>query len=166
MARLLLLACLLLIPLTIACGGGGNDDEDAEQTEQDLAATATPDLLPTPPPAGDEDPILQAAAGETVFTPTMAQFRELPWVTIDADGEKEGVSLAELARQVSAPEDTVVTIQGTRRDGRHFQFVRGPLSEIGDQSVLVLEEGGQLSFYSTALGEDQWLINVVAVSFP
>jgi hypothetical protein len=167
MARLLLLACVPLVLLGFACGGGGDDEsDDATHAEGDVAGTPTPDFLPTPPPAGEDDPILQAAAGEMLFTPTMAQFRELPRIKIDADGEKEGVSLAELGRQVSAPQETMVTIHGTRRDGRHIQFVREPLTEIGEQSVLVLEEGGQLSFYSSALGEDQWLVNVVVVSFP
>ncbi len=172
MSRLLLLACVPVVLLFSACGGGGDNDDgpeetgDATQADGGPTVTPTPPLVQAPPDAAENDIVLQAAAGETVFSPTFAQFRGLPVITIEADGSKEGVSLAELGRRVSAPEDTTVTIQGTRLDGRKIQFVREPLSEIGEQSVLVMDEGGHLSFYSSALGEEQWLVNVLVVSFP
>jgi hypothetical protein len=173
MSRLLLLACAPLLLLSVACGGGNDDGQDEDQGDdaatQAVAGdtpTPTPELLPTPPDASEDEVILQTAAGETTFAPTMAEFRGLPHVTIEADGSKEGVSLAELGRRVSAAADSFVTIQGTRRDGRMIQFVREPLSEVGDESVLVLDESGRLNFYSSALGEEEWLINVVAVTFP
>jgi hypothetical protein len=169
MSRFALFACLPLLLLLAACGGDGDDGGDSADTGDqavDGTVTPTPDLIATPPPAGDDDVILTAGTVDSPFTPTLAQFRELPTITIDADGEKEGVSLLELARQSGAPEDTTVTIQGTRLDGRKIQFVREPLSEIGEQSVLVLDEEGHLSFYSSALGEEQWLTNVLVVSFP
>ncbi len=171
MSRLLLLACVPFVLFGVACGGGDDDDDENAQGDPTQAgtgptATPTPDFIPTPPDAAEEDPIVQVSAGENLLTPTMADFRALPVITVDAGGQKEGVSLAELARQVSAPEGTTVTIQGTRRDGRRVQFVRQPLSDIGETSVLVLEEGGRLSFYSSNLPEEQWLINVLVVSFP
>jgi hypothetical protein len=169
MSRLALLACLPLLLLFAACGGDGDEDngdsDPSEQAQDGATVTPTPQLVATPPAAADEDIILTAGSSESPYTPTLAQFRALPTTKIDADGEKEGVSLIEVARQSGAPEDTTVTIQGTRRDGRRIQFVREPLSEIGEQSVLVIEDG-RLSLYSSALGEDQWLTNVLVVSFP
>jgi hypothetical protein len=170
MSRLALLACLPLLLLFAACGGDGDDDDGGDADGSDQAqdgptVTPTPKLVATPPPAADDDPILTYGTAESPYTPTLAQFRALPQTTIEADGEKEGVSLAELASQAGIPEGTMVEIQGTRRDGRMIQFVREELSEIGEQSVLVVEDG-RLSLYSSVLGEDKWLTNVLVVSFP
>ncbi|MEX0782158.1 MAG: hypothetical protein WD557_05870 [Dehalococcoidia bacterium] len=170
MSRLALIACLPLLLLLAACGGDGDDngddgDNSSDQGQDGATVTPTPKLVASPPPAGDDDPLLTYGTAESPYTPTLAQFQELPHTTIDAGGEKEGVSLAELASQAGAPEGTMVTIQGTRRDGRRIQFVRESLSEIGAQSVLVVEDG-RLSLYSSVLGEDQWLTNVLVVSFP
>jgi hypothetical protein len=173
MSRLALLACLPLLLLFAACGGDGDDEDEgssedggAQAVPDDATPTPTPKLLPTPPAATDDEVILTAGTEASPFTPTLAEFRQLPTTKIEADGEKEGVSLAEIARHTEAPDDTTVTIQGYRRDGRRIQFIREPLSEIGEQSVLVVGEDGRLSFYSSALGEDQWLTNVLVVSFP
>lgn len=172
MTRLALLACIPLLLLFAACGDDDDDqDENSGDGSGDTAqdggtVTPTPNVIATVPPAEDGDVILTAGTADSPYTPTLAEFRQLPKTKIDADGEKEGVSLLELARQSGAPQDSTVTIQGTRPDGRVIQYVRESLGEIGEKSVLVVDEQGHLSLYSSALGKDKWLTNVLVVSFP
>jgi hypothetical protein len=123
MLRTLLLIAPLFALLVAGCGGGSDNKAEANGTDGGAAAsgptaTPTPKLLPTPPKAQDTEIIVSVSAGEMAFTPTLAEFRDLPRTTIDANGKKEGVSLAELATRVSAPSGTYVTLQGYRPDGR------------------------------------------------
>lgn len=170
MLRTLLLIAPLFALLAAACGGGSDNKAEANGPDGAGAAsgptaTATPKLLPTPPKAQDNEVIVSVSAGEMAFTPTLAEFRDLPKTTIDANGKKEGVSLAELATRVSAGSDTYVTLQGYRPDGRVIQFVRQPLAEIGAESVLVVDESGHLGLISSKVPQDSWLINVTMVTF-
>jgi hypothetical protein len=167
MPRLLLLFAVPAL-LLAACGGGGDGDDPATPGAEGTAgptATPTPQLLPTPPKATDDEQILNVSSGDNVFVPTLKEFRDLPKTKIDAKGQREGVSLAELANRVSAPAEATVTLQGYRNDGRKIQFVRQPLKDIGSESVLSLDEAGRVRLFSSKLGEEEWLVNVVVVSF-
>lgn len=169
MLRLLILPFVLLALFAIACGGDGDERDaqgDAAATTDGPTPTATPKVLPTPPKANDDEVILTASAGQTAFTPTLKEFRELPKTRVDAQGQKEGVSLNEIATRVSAPADVFVTIQGFRSDGRMIQFVRQRLKEIGAESILLVDDSGRLRLVSSKLAETEWLVNVTVVSFP
>ncbi len=169
MQRLLILPFILLALLAAACGGDKNDADDdtaTANTADAATATPTPPLLPTPARANDDDVILTARAGETDFKPTLKEFRDLPKTKVDARGQKEGVSLNEIARKVSAPADVLVTVEGFRSDGRVIQFVRQPLKDIGAESVLLVDESGRLRLVSSKIPESEWLVNVTVISFP
>ena len=170
MLRLLTLPLLLLALFAAACGGGddekGDETADAGAVTDGPTPTATPKLLPTPPRANDDDVILFTSAGQTAYQPTLKEFRDLPRTKINAQGDKEGVSLKDLAAKVSAPSDVFVTVQGFRSDGRMIQFVRQPLADIGAESILMVDDTGRLRLVSSKLSEGEWLINVSVVSFP
>ena len=169
MRRLPFLALAAFALLAAACGGDdgdSNSDGGAAQADGSPTATPTPKLLPTPPKANDDEVILSASAGQTAFTPTLREFRELPRTKVDAKGQKEGVSLNEIAAKVSAPAESYVTVQGFRADGRMIQFVRLPLKDIGAESILIADENGRLNLVSSKLAESEWLVNVTVISFP
>lgn len=169
MLRLFILPVVLLALFAVACGGDDDESDgtpDAGAVTDGPAPTATPQLLPTPPRANEEDVILFASAGQTAYEPTLKEFRDLPRTKIKAQGDKEGVSLKDLAAKVSAPSDVFVTVQGFRTDGRVIQFVRQPLADIGAESVLMVDDTGRLRLVSSKLPESEWLVNVTVVSFP
>lgn len=169
MLRLVLLPLVLMGLCVTACGGDSDESDsqgDDPATVDGPTATPTPKMLPTPPRATDEEVILTASAGQAAFTPTLKEFRELPKTKVDAQGQKEGVSLNEIAARVSAPPDVFVTIQGFRSDGRMIQFVRQRLKDIGAESILMVDDSGRLRLVSSKLAESEWLVNVTIVSFP
>lgn len=170
MLRTLLLIVPVFALLVAGCGGGGDGKDEANGAEAGASGpttpTPTPQLLPTPPKALDDEVVLSVSSGENAFTPTLAEFKGLPRTKVDAKGEKEGVSLTALAERVSAASDSYVTLQGYRADGRMIAFIRQPLAEIGSESVLMLDETGRLYLVSSKIPEDSWLINVTMVSFP
>lgn len=182
MLRLRIAAALLLLaPAALAaCGGSDSDDADAAATETDAGAEATgtprnvgldqpvaPDRpLPSPTPLPDDAPIIQVVAGASTFTPTRAEFADLPTVTITADGRQyTGVTLAELARRVSAPAEAVVTIQGTRSDNLRYGAVRYALAEVGAATVVFIDESGYARFASAAIPAEQWLHTLAGIAF-
>ncbi len=169
MPRLLILPVMLLALLVAACGGDKDDadnDTASASTTDGASPIPTPKLLPTPARANDDDVILTASAGETDFKPTLKEFRDLPKTKVNAQGQKEGVSLNEIARKVSARPDALVTVEGFRSDGRVIQFVRQPLKDIGAESVLLVDESGRLRLVSSKIPESEWLVNVTVISFP
>lgn len=171
MLRLLMLATAALALLAIACGGDDGDSGEADADATQAAsgsptATPTPGLLPTPPRAAEDEVILTASAGQKAYEPTLKEFRGLPRTKVEAKGQKEGVSLNEIAAKVSAAPESFVTVQGFRADGRAIQFVRQPLKDIGAESILIADDNGRLSLVSSKLAESEWLVNVTIVSFP
>ncbi len=182
MLRLRLAAALILLaPAAIAaCGGSDSDAADAAATETATGAEATatprnagldqpipPDRpLPTPTPLPADLPILQVVAGGASFAPTRADLAALPVVTITAEGKQyTGVSLAELARRVAAPAEAVVTIQGTRADNLRYGAVRYALAEVGEATVVFVDESGYARFASAAIPAEQWLHTLEGIAF-
>lgn len=183
MKRLHLAACLLLLaPAALsACGGNNNDssaadptatltDAEARRTEiaRGLEQPVPPDTpMPTPTPLPDDLPIIQVVApGAQPFTPTKEQFRELPTTTLTVSGtEYTGVTLATLAARVGAPAGSVATIQGTRLDNLRFGAIRYPLAQVGETTLLVVNEAGYLNLVSTSIPQEQWLHTLTGIAF-
>ncbi|MGE5597481.1 MAG: hypothetical protein ACM3S1_15755 [Hyphomicrobiales bacterium] len=168
------LAAVLLLG---ACGGGGDDDEKDDQPAAEGTPTETPigaydsqgqptvdQGLPMPTPVLDDGVAITVVGGDKTYQPTVAEFRRLPTIEIDAGGKKTGVSLQTLADQVGVT-GGVVTVQGLQANLTKIGYTRHPLADIGSNSVLVLDEQGHLNLYSTAFPEAEWLKVVVAVSF-
>jgi hypothetical protein len=175
---------LALALLLGACGG----DDDGSPDGGDDGAAATPTLSPMdaqrtavsahdqpqvpdtplakPTPVPDDTPVIQVVAGETRYTPTAAEFAGLPTTEIQADGNTvEGVTIAALASQVSGSPDAVVTIQGTRVDNLRLGAVRFGLSEIAEDTVLIMDEDGHLALASSSIPADQWLTTITGIAF-
>jgi hypothetical protein len=166
---------IIIVPGVVAACGGEEapadpvdptpavSDIDGEVNEQPVA----PDRpIPTPTPLPADFPILQVVAGGTGLTPTRDEFLAIPTTTITADGrEFTGVTLAELARRVTAPEGAVVTIHGTRADNLRFGVIRYPLSDVAEQTVLVLDDSGYVSLASSAIPPEKWLHTLTGIAF-
>lgn len=175
------LAVAPAILLFAACGGDSKDDEQ-QQAGGDAAASGTPDFaandaaveqprapdkpLPTPTRVAPDDVALTVVAGSEKFEPKLSELSSLPQTTIEANGKQyEGVSLAELASRVSAKPEATVTVQGRRGDNLRLGAIRFPVSQIGTDSVLFVDERGHLYLASKSVPVDQWLTVVNGVSF-
>lgn len=167
----------LAVPLATALllGACGGDDDDsnndtgapASETVENGEGTPRPKQevsLPAPTPVGDEDQALSVVAGETNYTPTLAELRALPTTEIEANGTRTGISIATLASQVGA-EGGVVTVQGLSEDLKRLAYARGGYDEIASETVLVLGEAGHFDLYSSVLPESEWVKVVIAISF-
>src|SRR5690606_36996520 len=157
---------LLTLPLAAAlvlgaCGDGGDDDDDAgsDETAVPAAETETPSGpgLPTPTPVADTGIAVTVIGNDHTYQPTLAEFRELPTVEIDAGGPKTGVPLEVVASQVGWSESTVVTIQGLTADLNRVAHIRYPLADIAQNTILAVDEQGHLNLYSSVLPEEDWL---------
>jgi hypothetical protein len=160
-----------------ACGGGGDDAKPTASAAADASPTVSNGLqqpigedkvLPTPTPAAADAVALTVVAGPKTFNPLVSEFRELPATDVKVgDKTYTGVSVAALGDKVSAGEGTQVTVQGIRADGKRESVLRYPLSEVGTNSVLVIDDSGHVSFVSSdeEITNDLWLTNVTAVAF-
>jgi hypothetical protein len=182
MRRFLLAALPLVLFVGAACGDDDGDGDGGEQADGETPtlspadAVATSDAsnqqpqapdkpLPSPTPVPDGSPLLQVVVAGNPYTPTRAEFADLPKTSIDAGGNKyEGVTLAALAEQAGAAAESVVTIQGTRSDNLRFGAIRFPLAEIGASTVLVMDESGHLLLASTSVPQDQWLKDITGIA--
>jgi len=163
---------LLTLPLAAtlllgACGGGGDDDAE-NPSEETAAADQTTQArgpgLPTPTPVADEGIAVTVIGNGTTYQPTVAEFRQLPTVQIEADGTRTGPTLDVVASQVGWNESTVVTIQGLTEDLNNVAYIRYPLADIAQDTILEVDEQGHLNLYSTVLPKDDWLKVVVAIT--
>lgn len=170
-------AALAASLLLAACGGGSSKKENANAsaaaaspTSADTAGLAQPSApdkpLPTPTPVPDDGTALTVVSKEHNFAPKLADLKGLKQDKVDANGKSySGVSIQTLADQVSAKAESNVTIQGIRSDGKRVGIVRFALSEIGSNTVLVLDEKGHLALASSKIPAEQWIIAVDSVSF-
>lgn len=172
-------APLALLLATAACEGEKKDEDSDDANNQEQQAeptlepagqndpTQVPDKpLPSPTPIPDDLPVVQVAAGGSVYAPLRSEFTALPKTKISANGQDyEGVTLAELASKAGAAEGATVTIQGTRSDNLRSGAIRFPLSEIGAATVLVIGDQGHVLLASTAVPPEQWLRDITGVSF-
>lgn len=168
--------------LFAACGG----DDNGQATGDDATATPTlsaadaqrtavaaqdqpqvPDTpLPKPTPVPSDAPVVQVVAGQARFAPTRAEFEALPTAEIQANGKTvKGVTIATLASQVSAGAGTVVTIQGTRADNLRLGAVRFALSEIGENTVVTMDDQGHLALASSFIPPEQCLNTLTGIAF-
>lgn len=167
-----------------ACGGGGDDDDapggDDATATADASASASPTQIgaddangqpttntgiPTPTPVAEDEVVITVVRGDTVYSPTLAEFRALPQTQIDAGGaSKSGVSVATLAEQVGA-DAGVVLLQGLNPEQNKVASIRHTIDEVATNTVLVIDEAGHLDLVSSALPEVEWLRVVIAVSF-
>jgi hypothetical protein len=107
---------------------------------------------------------LTIASGGKTFTPTVGELTLLPKTEITAGGQKRsGPTLKALFENVSAGASGTVTIEGTRPDGKRSALIRYPLSDVGENTVLVLDGQGHVSLYSTRIPEAEWLSAIVSV---
>ena len=168
--------------LLAACGGGDSKPAAdataaptptltaAERTKVALTPVALPTVkdqpLPTPAKLGTDDIVVSVVAGKEKYQPRASDFSALPTVDISVGGKTyTGVSLAALAEKVKAPAGGNVTIDGTRSDRVRLGTIRFPAADIGATTVLVPDETGHLSLYSTSVPQEQWLVLVTGVSF-
>ena len=176
-------ALLLLVPAAAAACGGDDDapagdagaaptvsEADARRTEvaQGLEQPVPPDRpLPTPTPLPDGLPVLQVVApGGTAYTPTRDEFTALPATTLKIGGkEYTGVTLAAVAAKAGAPAGSTATIQGTRMDNLRYGAIRYPLAEVGETTLLVLNEAGYLDLVSSSIPQEQWLHTLTGIAF-
>jgi hypothetical protein len=169
--------------LSAACGG---DDEAGQATGDDAAATPTlsaadaqrtavaaqdqpqvPDTpLAKPTPVPSDAPVVQVVAGQARFAPTKAEFEALPTAEIQANGKTvKGVTIATLASRAGAGAGAVVTIQGTRADNLRLGAVRFALSEIGENTVVTMDDEGHLALASSFIPPEQWLNTLTGIAF-
>jgi hypothetical protein len=183
--RRLSYAALAPFALALVLGACGGDDDDASDggdeptatptlsamdaqratvTAQDQPTVAdTPIAKPTPIP--DDVPVIQVVGAGKSYLPLRSEFESLPMTEITVDGKKvKGVSLSEVARKVGASSTAVVTIQGTRADNLRLGAVRFTLAEIGENTVLVLDEGGHVSLASSSIPPEQWLTTITGIA--
>ena len=173
-----LMAAFAATALLLAACGGGNDKPSTDPTTAGTAAptattssglqqpTAADVVLPTPTPAADDSIALTVVAGKQTYNPTVSEFRALDTAKITAAGQDyTGVAIGTLAAKVSAPAEAVVTIQGTRADGKRASLLRYGLSEIGTTTILTISDSGHLTLESTSIDKTLWIIDVTSVAF-
>lgn len=163
--------------LFAACGGGSSTKDDAgasvapgSATAADTSGLAQPSApdkpLPTPTPVPEDGIALTVVSKEHNYAPQAGELRDLKQDKVDAGGKSySGVSIQTLADQVAAAAESNVTIQGIRGDGKRVGIVRFPLSEIGSNTVLVLDEQGHLALASSKIPAEQWIVAVASVAF-
>jgi hypothetical protein len=169
---------LLLMSLALAACGGGGDKKPTAQANGTATANgsaepsnglaqpnATDQVLPTPTKAAASDVALTVVNGKENFQPTVSAFGELPTTEVKADKTYKGVTIAALGDKVKAADGAYVTIQGVRMDGKRMSVLRLPLSDIGSNTALVLDDSGHLSLVSSSIARDQWLTAVSSVAF-
>jgi hypothetical protein len=178
----LLLAALPALLLLASCGGGAAKPTadstvgptatltSAERTRVALTPVALPTVkdqpLPTPVKLAPDDVLVIVVAGKERFAPKSSDFGALPTVEITVAGKTyKGVTLAALAEKVKAPSGVNVTIDGTRADRVRLGTIRFPAADIAATTVLVADETGHLSLYSTSVPQEQWLVLVTGISF-
>jgi len=184
MRRLSLASAPVALALILgACGGDGGDDSDNGGDEPAATPTLSPmdaqratitaqdqptvpdSPLPTPTPLTDDRPVLQVVFGANTYTPIRNEFNNLPTVEISANGKKvRGVSLAAIAEKAQAPASATVTIQGTRVDNLRLGAIRFSLTEIGTNTVLVLDDAGHVSLASSYIPPEQWLNTITGIA--
>ena len=170
-----LLAAIPAVFLLSACGGGS---DKGGTTPGASAQPATPTTvagqqptaedrpLPTPTPVPEDGIAVQVAGvSGAPYAPKLSELKALPTAEISFEGKSyKGISLATLLAKVNAPETATVTVDGTRPDGKRQGAVRFALKDIGDSTVLVLGNNGELNVASTSIPKDQWLIWVTGIS--
>jgi hypothetical protein len=120
--------------------------------------------LPTPAAPGEDEVAITVVFGGTIYAPTVAEFRALP--TLPADGDRpEGVSLGEIAAQVGAQPEDVVTVEGRSADLASTRFWRGTLAEAAETMVVTLDEFGRARLAGSLIPEEAWLYAVESIAF-
>jgi hypothetical protein len=176
-----LLAAPAAFLLFAACGGDDNTNPgdgagptatltSAERTKVALTPVTLPTVkdqpLPTPVKLGADDAVVSVVAGREKYQPKTSDFSALPTTEITVGGTTyKGVTLAALAEKVKAASGANVTIEGTRSDRVRFGTIRFPSADIAATTVLVPDDTGHLSLYSTTVPQDQWLVLVTGISF-
>ena len=74
--------------------------------------------------------------------------------------------MAALAEKVQASPTSFVTVHGISSDGRRDAFTRYRLAEVGTTTVVVVDQQGYASLYSSTIPEKDWLTHVASVSYP
>jgi hypothetical protein len=179
--RLLAAVAVLLLPAAfVACGDEDDAADGATSPETNgspsadsspgAAFTPTPTPRPetalaTPTPIPEGSPLVSIVAGGTALAPTASDFTAWPQTTVSVDGtEYTGVTLSAVAEAAGAS-GAYFEIEGVRSDGVRYAIARHPLADLGDTSLLVLTDSGQLNFVSSSLDPAQWMSAVSAISF-
>lgn len=177
MIRYFMVALAAATMVFAACGGGSDKPKETASAAADASPTVSNGLqqpvsedkvLPTPTPAAADSLALTVVAGKETYSPKVSEFKNLPTTDVKVGGKTyTGVSVAALGTKVSAGEGTSVTVQGIRADGKRESVLRYPLSQLGTNSVLVIDDKGHVSFVSSdeAIPQDLWLNSVTAVAF-
>lgn len=167
-----------LVVVIAACGGGSGDTANTPPSPSpDPNAPATVGAgngqdqptadsgIPSATPASDTDIALSVLFKDSTYAPTVAEFRALPTVEIDAAGTKQrGVSLAVLAEKVGA-QSGLVTVQGLQGNLQRIGYVRYPLADVGSTTVFALNAEGHVDLYSSSIPAAEWLKVVSGISF-
>ncbi len=172
MRRHLILAFLVLALPAAACGGGGSStktsgsttsDSQSSTTDSGFAPQPTPNQpLATPTPARETSIAVTVVNGTTTFKPIVADFRKM--ATTEIQGTR-GVPLSELARQVGASPESIVTVQGYRNDMKTIAFVRQQLSAVASNTVFAIDDAGHVNLISSALPQIEWLRAIDSIAF-
>ncbi|MCC7366327.1 MAG: hypothetical protein IT303_18360 [Dehalococcoidia bacterium] len=178
MTRTWMLALPAAVALVFAaCGGDSNDDTDADATATE-AVTGSPVVsdglgqpksqatLPPPTAVADDEITLAVVFGSNSFSPTVAEFRDLPKTEVTAAGQKQsGVTIGVLAEKVGANGASVVTISGLRKDLKQEANTRYQLADIASTTIVALDDEGHVNLYSSSIPEGEWLKVLAGVSF-
>ncbi|MEO9254326.1 MAG: hypothetical protein ABI305_02215 [Tepidiformaceae bacterium] len=169
---------LLLMTVALAACGGGDSKKATPTPSTSAVATgsaepsnglgqpsAADQVLPTPTKAAADDVALSVVNGKETFLPKVSEFSSLPTAEIKADKSYTGVTLATLGEKVKAAADAYVTVQGVQMDGKRMSILRLPLSNIGSNTALVIDDSGHLSLVSSSIPKEQWLMAVTSVAF-
>lgn len=170
MRRFIALAVVAGLLVSVACGGDDDDstaDAGDEATASGTTEAGEPTALParpSPTPAPDDGKALTVRGPETRLTFTMAQIREMATGKVEGF-EEAGVTLETLASELAFSGDTSVTFRGYRENATTYQFALGMYSELAPNTILYVNEAGQLGLKSGALEESAWLAVVDEITF-
>jgi hypothetical protein len=175
MTRTWMLALPAAIALVLAACGGDDDKTDdatpngeASPTTQ-LSESGQPRAdagIPAPTKVADDGIALSVVFGDQAYSPTVAEFRELPKVEITAAGTKQsGVTITALADKVGASSAGTVTIDGLRTDLKRGALTRYRLADIGSNTIVTLDDEGHVNLYSSTIAAAEWLRVLNGISF-
>jgi hypothetical protein len=151
-----------------ACSGDGDDEPTTTATADSgltpqATSTKVDRIVATPTAVADDSPaLLVIVPDQEPFTPTVAEFRQLP---TSSAGGATGVSIRTIAEAAGAGEDLFVNIDGIAPGETRGFTVRYPFAEIADNTVLVLDDAGHLSLASDKLPDVELLTAVSSIAF-
>jgi hypothetical protein len=166
-------AALASTSVVMACGGGDSPaatpspaPTESPTPEPNKQPTAEDRVMPTPTQLPGDAIAFVVVSGKTTYSPNPDEARALDRTSVTAEGKTyTGISVATLAKKVSAKAETIFTIQGVRSDGKRIGFIRGSLTEMGATTVFVPLEDGHFNVVTSSLPSQQWISFANSLAF-